>query len=97
MIIIYDILGYTGSTLLTVMMYPQVYLTVKTNKIDDLSIRFVSLNLIATFCLIPYSVFYNLIPILIANVSICGCNIILLTLYIKNTYCKKNQVNDDNN
>ena len=87
--IVFDILGYFGSSLLTIMMYPQVYLTIKTNKTDDLSINFVVLNFIATICLVPYSIYYNIIPIAIANISLLICNFILLSLYIKNTFCNK--------
>ena len=88
--LIYDVLGYTGSSLLTIMMYPQVYLTIKTNKTEDLSIKFIILNFIATICLVPYSVYYNIVPIAIANISILICNIILLSLCLKNKFCKNN-------
>ena len=98
-IFIYDILGWFGSSLLTIMMYPQVYLTLKTNKTDDLSIKFVSLNLLATICLVPYSIYYNIIPIAIANISLLICNLILISLYIKNKYCYRQsiQVIENNN
>ena len=91
-IIIYDIFGWFGSSLLTIMMYPQVYLTCKTNRTDNLSIKFVFLNLLATICLVPYSIYYNIIPIAIANISLLLCNLILISLYIKNKYCNRQSI-----
>ena len=71
-------------------MYPQVYLTIKTNKTEDLSIKFIILNFIATICLVPYSIYYKIIPIAIANISILICNVILLSLCLKNKFLKNN-------
>lgn len=86
---IFDILGYLGSFCLSIMMIPQVYHTIKTKKTEDISIRFLLLNLLAVCFLIPYSVYYRLYPILAANFSVAICNLILLFYSVLNEITKR--------
>jgi uncharacterized protein with PQ loop repeat len=81
---IFDIFGYIGATFLSIMMIPQVYLTVKTNRTEDLSIKFIIFNLCAIAFLLPYSIYFKIYPVLIANFSVFICNFILLIYCIKN-------------
>ena len=85
---IFNILGYIGASFLTVMMYPQVYQTVKTNKTRDISVNFIYLNLCAVSFLIPYSVHFKLYPVLMANTSVGICNFLLLYFIYKNKSIK---------
>ena len=52
---IYDILGYTGSILIAVMLLPQVKLTVTTQKTKDISLVFHLINLVAGIIIVPYA------------------------------------------
>jgi len=77
------------------MFIPQVLKTIKTNKTDDLSIIFLLMNTIAVLSMIPYSIHFNLIPIMIANSSVGICNSILLYYAIKNNL-KKEENKEEN-
>lgn len=74
----YNLFGYIGSIIVGIMLIPQVYLTIKTEKTDDLSIEFLILNMFAILAMIPYSIYFKLYPVIIANVSVGICNSILL-------------------
>ena len=80
--LIYNILGYCGSIFLGIMMIPQVITSYRTKKIDDISFLFVSLNILAVSCLIPYSLYFKLYPVLVANLSVGVCNLLLIFLKI---------------
>lgn len=81
---IYLIFGYIGSLIAIIMMFPQVYLTLKTQKTEDISIKTISMNLSAQLFFLPYSVYYELYPLLCANVSLALCDIIIIVVYFKN-------------
>lgn len=87
---IFIALGYIGSLSCIIQFFPQVYLTVSTNKTDDLSIKSVSLNLFTQCCIFPYSLYFKLYPIAIANFSLGVCDIILIGVYLKNKYLAHN-------
>jgi uncharacterized protein with PQ loop repeat len=88
--------GYIGSCMIGIMFIPQVLKTIKTNKTDDLSIIFLLMNTIAVLIMIPYSIHFNLIPIMIANSSVGICNSILLYYAMKNNL-KKEEGNKEEN
>ena len=67
-------LGYIGSLMVGLMLIPQVYLTTKTNETENLSSFFLIMNMIAVSAMIPYSLYYELYPVLIANTSVGICN-----------------------
>ena len=80
------------------MLIPQVILTIKTNKTKDLSIGFLLMNMLAVSSMIPYSVYFNLIPVLIANSSVGICNSILLYYAVCNYLSdRKNIENNTDN
>ena len=89
------IFGYVGSSFLTIMMLPQVYLTLKTKRTRDISPQFLILNLMAVSFILPYSTHFNLYPVIMANISIGICNLILLLIVIKNNYSNTN-ISDNN-
>ena len=86
--LLFTIIGYIGSSFLTIMMIPQVYISYKTKKIKDISFLFVFFNIMATTCLIPYSLHFKLYPVLIANLSVGICNLLLVILKIHISYEK---------
>ena len=88
----FTIFGYIGAGCLSVMTFPQVWLTIKTNKTEDLSIKFIIFNLLAVSFLVPYCSYYKIYPILIANCSIGICNLIILYYCIRNYYKKHTSV-----
>ena len=76
-------LGYIGSCLIATMQIPQIYLTYKRGKIQDLSIYTIGMNLIAAGCMISYATYYKLYPVIISNSCITTCDFILVFLYFK--------------
>lgn len=75
------------------MLIPQVILT---NKTKDLSIVFLLMNMVAVSSMIPYSVYFNLTPVLIANSSVGICNSILLYYTICNYYSDTQNIKNNN-
>ena len=88
-------LGYIGSCMIGGMLIPQVILTIRTNKTKDLSIGFLLMNMIAVSSMIPYSLYFNLIPVLIANSSVGICNSILLYYALCNYYSEKKNIENN--
>tara|TARA_Y100000816_G_C25962259_1_gene502127 strand:- start:472 stop:741 length:270 start_codon:yes stop_codon:yes gene_type:complete len=82
--IVYLIFGYIGSLIAIIMMFPQVYLTLKTQKTEDISIKTISMNLTAQLFFLPYSIYFELYPLLCANISLALCDIIIIIIYFKN-------------
>lgn len=91
---LFNIIGYFGSGFLTIMMIPQVVTSYKTKKVDDISFLFVFLNLMAVSCLIPYSLYFGLYPVLAANFSVGICNLLLVFLKIYILNKRKDNNND---
>ena len=85
---IFIIFGFLGSIICSLMMIPQVYLTISLNKIEDLSIKFISMNLLAQLFFLPYSIYFMLYPLLLANISLSFCDLVLIIFYIKKYYHK---------
>ena len=83
---IFLIFGYLGSGFSCIMNFPQVYLTLTENKVEDLSINTISMNLLTHCLFLPYSVYFELYPLLAANVTIGICDIIIISVYVKAKY-----------
>tara|TARA_Y100000813_G_C24140416_1_gene342185 strand:+ start:1023 stop:1301 length:279 start_codon:yes stop_codon:yes gene_type:complete len=83
---IFEIFGYIGAFCLSIMGIPQVIHTIKTEKTEDISIKFIVFNLLAICFLLPYSIYFKLYPVMGANFSVCICNLIILY------YCIRNQL-----
>lgn len=81
---LYDIFGFVGGGILSIVFMPQVYKTVVSDKTDDISITSISLNIFASFLYVPYSIHYRLWPLIISNSTILLCQIIILIYCIKN-------------
>jgi uncharacterized protein with PQ loop repeat len=91
---IYDIFGYAASLNACCMMIPQVYLTIKSKSVKDLSIHTVCLNLLTQCLFFPYSIHNKLYPLMAVNSSLSLLDILLLTyyfFYIRPITIKKDQ------
>tara|TARA_A100001015_G_C14926838_1_gene686722 strand:- start:166 stop:486 length:321 start_codon:yes stop_codon:yes gene_type:complete len=76
---IIDILGLSGSILVSVSFLPQTYKTIMTDDIKDISLLFMLLNVISASLMCIYGIYYNIVPILISNGSVLiNCLIILI-------------------
>tara|TARA_B100000424_G_scaffold91692_1_gene69000 strand:- start:30 stop:341 length:312 start_codon:yes stop_codon:yes gene_type:complete len=94
-----DIIGLIGSISIGFSFIPQTYKTLKTNTVKSTSFLMFFITSSASICMIIYSVYYNVLPMLIANVSVlANSSIIMITyLYKKNILAlnEQEETNDD--
>ena len=84
---IFLIFGYLASGTACMMMFPQVYLTIKKKRIEDLSIKTVSLGLLTQCLFFPYSIHFRLYPLLTVNIFLSFCDTFIIGYYF---YLKMN-------
>ena len=80
------IFGYVASANACMMMIPQVYLTVKKNSFEDLSIHMIFMNLLTQCLFLPYTIHFKLYPLLTVNTVLSSCDLLI----IYHSYRKKN-------
>jgi len=78
---IFTIFGYIGSANACFMMVPQIILTIKKKTMDDISIQYISLNLLTQFLFLPYSIYFKLYPFLSVNIFLAFYDLWLIYLY----------------
>tara|TARA_B100000035_G_scaffold200234_2_gene171253 strand:- start:345 stop:674 length:330 start_codon:yes stop_codon:yes gene_type:complete len=83
---VFLILGYIASGNACLMMMPQVYLSFKKKKIEDLSMQTIYMNLLTQILFFPYSTHFKLYPLITVNSFLALCDILLISLhcYLKN-------------
>lgn len=77
-----DIIGISGSVAIAVSFFPQTYTSIKKKSIDGLSIKFILLVLFASISMDIYSFYYQIIPMIIANVCVTLNSFVLISLYV---------------
>jgi len=82
-----EIVGYLGAGCLTITLLPQLYHTIKTKKVDDISFGFIALQIITCILFLIYGIMLKEKPLIIAN-SIVGIQIIIF-LGLKLLFRKK--------
>ena len=89
-----DIFGYIAAILLPITLLPQLYLTYKTKKVDDISYIFICLQIVTCFFFLAFSILGDVKPILMANMLVLVELFILSFFKIKYTNKdNKNQIN----
>jgi MtN3 and saliva related transmembrane protein len=71
-----EIVGYLGAGCLTITLLPQLYHTIKTKKVDDISFGFIALQIITCILFLIYGIMLKEKPLIIAN-SLVGIQIII--------------------
>jgi uncharacterized protein with PQ loop repeat len=66
---IIDGIGLTSSVLISVMFVPQVHHVYKEKDTNAINYAFLGLNMLASSMGLVYSIYYNIIPMIIANTS----------------------------
>jgi uncharacterized protein with PQ loop repeat len=64
-----DCIGLTSSILIAIMFVPQVHHVYKERDTNAIDYKFLNLNMLASVMGLIYSVYYNVIPMIIANTS----------------------------
>ena len=77
-----DIIGLIGSISIGLSFIPQTYKTLKTNTIKSTSFLMFFITSTASVCMIIYSVYYKVLPMLIANVSVLTNSSIIMIAYL---------------
>jgi uncharacterized protein with PQ loop repeat len=81
MIEIIDIIGFCGSIGIGISLFPQTYKVIKNNDVNNLSIYYISITYIASLCMIIYSAYYYILPMLLANICVMVNSLILLFVF----------------
>jgi uncharacterized protein with PQ loop repeat len=66
---IIDGIGLTSSVLITIMFVPQVHHVYKEKDTNAINYAFLGLNMLASSMGLVYSIYYSIIPMIIANTS----------------------------
>tara|TARA_B100001057_G_scaffold390168_1_gene398085 strand:- start:224 stop:535 length:312 start_codon:yes stop_codon:yes gene_type:complete len=77
-----DIIGLIGSISIGLSFIPQTYKTLKENTIKSTSFLMFFITSSASLCMIIYSVYYQILPMLIANVSVLVNSFIIMITYL---------------
>jgi uncharacterized protein with PQ loop repeat len=64
-----DGIGLTSAILISIMFVPQVHHVYKEKDTNAIDYKFLGLNMVASSMGLVYSVYYNVIPMIIANTS----------------------------
>lgn len=79
-----EYVGLTSSILISIMFVPQIVHTYKTKDTKGINYSFLFLNASASILGLVYSIYYNIIPMIIANTSAGLFSIALFTIKIMN-------------
>ena len=77
-----DVIGILGSVAIAISFFPQTYTSIKKKSVNGLSIKFILLILSASISMDIYSFYYQIIPMIIANVCVTLNSLVLMSLYI---------------
>ena len=77
---IVDTLGLVSSILITIMFVPQVVHVYRTKDTDAINSSFIKLNILASALGLVYSIYYKVVPMMVANTSAGLFSISLITM-----------------
>ena len=77
---IVDTLGLVSSILITIMFVPQVVHVYRTKDTDAINYSFLNLNILASALGLVYSIYYKVVPMMVANTSAGLFSISLITM-----------------
>jgi len=81
---IIDACGLISSILITIMFVPQVVHVYKTKDTHAINFTFLNLNILASALGLVYSIYYTVIPMIVANTSAGLFSISLITMKLMN-------------
>ena len=73
-------IGLASSILITIMFVPQIVHVYRTKDTDALNYAFLGINIIASILGLVYSIYYTVIPMIVANTSAGLFSISLITM-----------------
>ena len=81
---IIDACGLVSSILITIMFVPQVVHVYRTKDTHAINFTFLNLNILASALGLVYSIYYTVIPMIVANTSAGLFSISLITMKLMN-------------
>ena len=79
----FEILAYIGISIVSINLFPQIYLIVKNKNADSVSYLTYIMNIFSSLLLIVYACFYDLMPILVGNMMVAITSFIIIILKYK--------------
>ena len=73
-------IGLASSILITIMFVPQIVHVYRTKDTDALNYAFLGINIVASILGLVYSIYYTVIPMIVANTSAGLFSISLITM-----------------
>jgi len=73
-------IGLASSILITIMFVPQIVHVYRTKDTDALNYAFLGINIVASVLGLVYSIYYTVIPMIVANTSAGLFSISLMTM-----------------
>ena len=73
-------IGLASSILITIMFVPQIVHVYRTKNTDALNYAFLGINIVASVLGLVYSIYYTVIPMIVANTSAGLFSISLITM-----------------
>ena len=83
MAINYNILAYVAISIVSINLFPQIFVIINNKNADSVSYITYCTNLISSLLLIIYAFYFNLLPILIGNIMIFFTSFIIIFLKYK--------------
>jgi uncharacterized protein with PQ loop repeat len=77
---IINALGLVSSILITIMFVPQIVHVYRTSDTDAINYTFLNINILASTLGLVYSIYYTIVPMIVANTSAGLFSISLLTM-----------------
>ena len=77
---IIDCIGLVSAVLIAIMFVPQIVHVYKTKDTDALNYTFLGTNIVASILGLVYSIYYTVIPMIVANTSAGLFSISLITM-----------------
>ena len=78
-----EIIGYLATFFLVITLIPQLFHTIKTKKVDDISYIFITLQIITCLLFLTYGIMIYKNPLIIANSIVLFQVILFLGLKLK--------------
>jgi uncharacterized protein with PQ loop repeat len=74
------LIGYLGTFLFSIRLFPQIYHVFKTRLTSGLDYRFIALDLLGSTCFLIFALYLKAYPMILANTAAIFGDIILLFL-----------------
>jgi uncharacterized protein with PQ loop repeat len=79
---IINIIGLIGSCGIAISFIPQTYKTINSIELTSTSFYMILITFSSSICMLIYSIYYIIIPMIIANLSVCINTFIIMIVFV---------------